>query len=63
MNSTYLSDTDVAKRYNIARPTVWRWHRERPDFPRVVRLTPGCARWKLSELEAWEQSQAQGTAA
>lgn len=63
MPETYLSDIDIAKRYSIARPTVWRWHRERPSFPRVVRLTPGCARWRLSDLEAWEIAQAETEAA
>jgi len=58
MAVTYLSDLDLAKRYNIARHTVWRWHRERADFPRAVRLTPGCSRWKLSEIEAWESAKA-----
>lgn len=55
MNETFLSDQDLAKRWGIARPTVWRWHRERPDFPRVVKLTPGCARWRLSDIERWEE--------
>ena len=59
MPETYLSDTDIAERYGIARPTVWRWHRERPDFPRAIRLTPGCTRWKLSQIVAWEQAQAE----
>ncbi len=59
MPETYLTDTDIAKRYCIARPTVWRWHRERPDFPRAIRLTPGCTRWKLSEIDAWETAQAE----
>jgi len=54
MAETYLSDNDLARRYGVNRLTVWRWHRERSDFPRVVRLTPGCSRWKLSEIEAWE---------
>lgn len=57
MTDIYLSDTDLAKRYNIARPTVWRWHREQSNFPRAVRLTKGCTRWKLSEIEAWEAAQ------
>jgi predicted DNA-binding transcriptional regulator AlpA len=57
MTDTYLSDTDIAKRYNIARPTVWRWNREQPGFPPPIRLTPGCTRWKLADIEAWEQSQ------
>lgn len=57
MADKYLSDTDLAKRYNIARPTVWRWHREQQNFPRAIRLTPGCTRWKLSEIEKWEAAQ------
>ncbi|KRS18859.1 helix-turn-helix transcriptional regulator [Roseovarius indicus] len=59
MTQTYLTDIQVAQRYGIARPTVWRWHREKPDFPRVVRLSGRCARWKLSDIEAWESQQAE----
>ncbi|MCK0151079.1 AlpA family phage regulatory protein [Marivita sp. S6314] len=59
MAEIYLTDNDLARRYGIARPTVWRWHREHPEFPRVVRLTPGCARWKLSEIEAWEAAKSE----
>lgn len=62
MAETYLSDTDIANRYGIARVTVWRWHRERPEFPRAIRLTPGCTRWKLSEIVSWEQAQAEAAA-
>ncbi|WP_379862581.1 helix-turn-helix transcriptional regulator [Mameliella alba] len=25
-----------------------------PTFPKPVTLTPGCTRWKLADLEAWE---------
>ena len=57
MPETYLSDIEISKRYSVARPTVWRWHREQSDFPRAIRLTPGCTRWKLSEIEAWESAQ------
>jgi predicted DNA-binding transcriptional regulator AlpA len=59
MPETYLSDTEIAKRYGIARPTVWRWHRERAEFPRAIRLTPGCTRWKMSDIVAWETAQAE----
>ncbi|MCG3266598.1 helix-turn-helix transcriptional regulator [Yoonia sp. I 8.24] len=57
MAETYLADTDLAGRYNIARNTVWRWHRENAKFPRAVRLSPNCTRWKLSEIEVWEATQ------
>jgi prophage regulatory protein len=59
MNHTYLSDTKLSERYGVARNTVWRWHRERPDFPRAVKLSPNCTRWKLSEIVAWEASKAE----
>jgi predicted DNA-binding transcriptional regulator AlpA len=60
MPDTYLSDKDLSRRYQITRNTVWRWNRERSDFPRAIRLTAGCTRWKLSEIEAWEKTQSLG---
>lgn len=58
MNETFLSDEQLGERYGVSRVSIWRWHRERPEFPRVIKLTPGCARWRLSEIEAWESSRA-----
>ena len=54
MAKNYASDQNLAERYNVSRQTVWRWHRENPEFPRAISLSPGCTRWKLSEIEAWE---------
>jgi prophage regulatory protein len=54
MNETYLSDTDLAQRFNLTRQTIWRWHRTNPSFPRAIALSAGCTRWKLSSIEAWE---------
>lgn len=50
----YVSDKDLAARYRVDRLTVWRWHREQRGFPRVIKLTPGCSRWRLDDIEAWE---------
>jgi prophage regulatory protein len=58
MQETFLSDKDLAARWGVSRPTVWRWAKEQPDFPQVVKLTPGCARWRLSHIEAWESARA-----
>lgn len=58
MPETFLRDTDLAERYGVARNTVWRWQRERSDMPRPVRLSPGCTRWRLSEIEPWEAADA-----
>lgn len=29
-----------------------------PTFPRSIKLSPGCCRWKLSEIEVWEAAKA-----
>lgn len=54
----YLSDKQVAERYGVTVPTVWRWHKSDPAFPRAIKLSTGTTRWKLSEIEAWEKSRA-----
>lgn len=54
----FLSDKQVAARYGVTRPTIWGWARDEPTFPRPIKLSPGCTRWKLSEIEAWETTKA-----
>ncbi len=54
MAHTYLADTHVAARYGVHRSTPWRWSKTDASFPKPVTLTPGCTRWKLADLEAWE---------
>lgn len=50
----YLSDQMIAGRYSVSRQTVWRWLKTDPTFPKPISLSPGCTRWKASELDAWE---------
>lgn len=50
----YVSDKQVAARYSVTRPTVWRWVKTDPNFPKPISLSPGCTRWRLDEIEAWE---------
>ncbi|TNB87207.1 AlpA family phage regulatory protein [Paracoccus marcusii] len=52
--TVYLSDKQVASRYNVTRPTVWRWVKADPTFPKPISLSPGCTRWRLDEIESWE---------
>jgi prophage regulatory protein len=54
----FLSDFDLAARYGVHRSTPWRWAKSVPDFPKPTALSPGCTRWKLSQIEAWENSRA-----
>ncbi|WP_134679578.1 helix-turn-helix transcriptional regulator [Paracoccus ravus] len=50
----FVSDKQVAERYGVTRPTVWRWVKADPTFPKPISLSPGCTRWKASELDVWE---------
>jgi predicted DNA-binding transcriptional regulator AlpA len=54
----FLTDRHVAERYCVHRLTVWRWTHSDPTFPRPVRLSPQCTRWRLDEIEAWEAQKA-----
>lgn len=53
---TFLSDAQLAIRFSVNRVTIWRWRKTDPTFPQPVKLSPGATRWRLSEIEAWEQS-------
>ncbi len=52
----YLSDKRAAERYCVSRATWWRWVRE-SHAPSPVKLSPGCTRWRLSDLQEWEAAQ------
>ncbi|WP_348827424.1 AlpA family phage regulatory protein [Halomonas sp. RT37] len=52
---TFLTVRQVAERHAVSVPTVWRWARERADFPKPQRLGPAATRWRLADLEAWEK--------
>lgn len=56
--SIYLSDVQIANRYGVTRQTVWRWANSDPSFGKPIKLTAGCTRWKLSDIEAWEAGKA-----
>ena len=58
MQETYLSDIQLAKHYGVHRSTIWRWVNVDLHFPTPVNISPGCTRWKASEIEAWETAKA-----
>lgn len=58
MPATYLSDRHLAARYQVHHLTPRRWLKTDPTFPKPVRLTAGCTRWNLADIEAWEAARA-----
>lgn len=53
----YLSAAQVAARYGLtSEKTSWRWAKADPAFPKPVKLTARCVRWRLADLETWERA-------
>ncbi len=48
--NTYVSVTQLARRYSVDRSTIWRWV-QRGSLPQPVRLSEQTTRWKLDEIE------------
>lgn len=46
----YVSDQQLAARYNVSRSTIWRWVK-RGILPAPEQLSPGCTRWRLELIE------------
>lgn len=54
--TAYLRDVDVAIRYDVSRPTIWRWVKY-GKFPQPIKLSNGATRWRISDLLDWELNQ------
>lgn len=52
--TNYLTDKQVAKRYVISRPSVWRWVREQ-HMPPPEAIGPNTKRWRVATLDDWDQ--------
>lgn len=51
----------AAELLGIGPATLWRWIKEREDFPRPRRLSPRCTVFDGNELIAWRDAQAAGS--
>ena len=58
MPTIYVTDRNLGARYSVHFGTPRRWLKTDPTFPKPIRLTPGCTRWRLSDIEAWEAAKA-----
>ena len=43
----------VAERLTVTPPTVWRYSRADPSFPKPIKLSAGCTRWHAHEIDRW----------
>ena len=53
----FATDNQLAERFAVSRQTIWRWV-QRGHFPKPVALSPGVTRWRLADVEKWEQARA-----
>lgn len=51
-----LTVHQVAERLTVSVPTVWRFAKTNPDFPKAVKLSPGTTRWRTEDVESWLDS-------
>ena len=53
--SIYIPDTQVANQFGVSRATIWRWV-QNGNFPKPVKLSPGCSRWRIEDVQKWAES-------
>ena len=60
--SGFISDDEIlrpaqaAKYLKIGRTTLWRWAKEKANFPRPIRMSPTITVFRRSELDAYINS-------
>lgn len=55
-SARYIRAKMLAPQLAVSEPTLWRWLKEDPTFPRPVKLAPRVTVWRISEIEAWAAS-------
>lgn len=53
-STAYLTDEDVARRFQVSRQTIWRWVGA-SHFPAPFKLSAGTSRWRLEEILTFER--------
>ena len=53
----FLKDSQVSKRLSVSRASIWRWA-AMGKFPAPVKLSEGVSRWRLADIEEWENAKA-----
>jgi len=55
-----LRPKHAAEFLGIGRATLWRWSKERADFPKPRHLSRRCTVFDMVELDAWRNAQTGG---
>jgi len=50
----WASDNQLAEIFSVSRATIWRWAGA-GILPTPVRLSAGCTRWKMADIEQLKQ--------
>lgn len=51
---------DAASLLGVGVSTIWRWVKERKDFPKPRKLSSRCTVFDVAELVAWRDAQLKG---
>ncbi len=57
MDDRLITINEVCQRFNIHRSTYYRWIKENPDFPTPIALNKKSKRFRLREIEEFEEAQ------
>ncbi len=56
--SVFIQDIQVANQLGVSRATIWRWVKL-GYFPKPVKLSAGCTRWRIEDVDNWAESRAE----
>lgn len=51
----YLKDAEVATLLGVHRSTIRRWVNSNGDFPKPIKFSQGCTRWRIEDIKEWEK--------
>lgn len=54
----WLSPRQVTAMLSISEATLYRWVKQRPEFPRPVKFSRGCTRFSLQQLRDFAKGEA-----
>ena len=52
----FIRAKNLAPHLAVSEPTLWRWLKEDPTFPKPVKLSGRVTAWKISEIESWAEA-------